>query len=39
MNANRLCGASVLNRKFGGTEADAGSCLPVHGIREHAGGT
>ena len=31
---------SVLeNRKFGVTAADAGSCLPVHGIREHAGGT
>src|SRR5215217_6046391 len=30
---------SVLSRKFGDTAADAGSCLPVHGIREHAGGT
>ncbi len=29
----------VLSRKFGGTAADAGSCLPVHGIREHAGCT
>jgi hypothetical protein len=25
--------------RFGGSAADAGSCLPVHGIRERAGGT
>ena len=31
--------ASVLSRKFDGTAVDAGSCLPVHGIRKHAGGT
>jgi hypothetical protein len=34
-----VAGARVLSRKFGGTAADAGSWLPVHGIREHAGGT
>jgi hypothetical protein len=29
----------VLIRKFGAATADAGSWLPVHGIRKHAGGT
>ena len=35
-------GPKILVSRFGSSvvpPADAGSCLPVHGIREHAGGT